>query len=185
MECYRLPLPACKDYSHLFAESIKSHGDAPPPPERYTQERALFGFFINGIAVLESTYYGCNAIGALLLPAAFPLSTDAERRQATPENTRDRFEKEFPHEDLTKAMKVVLNDPQHSEWREIRNILAHRVAPGRVIYGSTSSGAPPAIWKLKNIQIKLEVTGHREQWLTESLTRLIVSAEKFSARHIK
>jgi hypothetical protein len=64
---------ALADYDEAFSSSIKVHGTAPIAPERYEQERDLFGFFSSGFSVFEALFYGAFAIGAFLDEQPFRL----------------------------------------------------------------------------------------------------------------
>jgi hypothetical protein len=62
-------------------------------------------------------------------------------RSITPERTAKRLEEAFPEEAITITLKETLVQGIYAEWKDIRNILAHRTAPGRVIYLATKK--PP------------------------------------------
>jgi hypothetical protein len=87
---------ASVDCGNIFADLIKDHGTAPPPEQRYLQERALFDFFSSGFSVFESTFYGLYTIGAFLVPATFPLSSERDQQLVSPTRTRDAFARAFP-----------------------------------------------------------------------------------------
>ena len=51
-------------------------------PERFIQEDALFGFFVNGLSVIESFFYGLYWIGSMVDTNSFPVLT--ENKPITP-----------------------------------------------------------------------------------------------------
>lgn len=53
---------------------MEAYGGAPPEPERYRQERDLFGFFVSGLSAIESTNYGLFAIASMLDPNRFRIA---------------------------------------------------------------------------------------------------------------
>jgi len=57
---------ACAEYDESFARSFRQHGGSPPPPERYGQERDLYGFFVSGLSVIETFGYGLFAVASML-----------------------------------------------------------------------------------------------------------------------
>ena len=119
----------------MFTKSIKRYGDAPKQPERYYQERELFSFFVNGLATIESLCYGLFAIGSMLNPQEFPTNTAKDLRLISPERTAGQFAKAFQGEGITFALQHLIATQEFRDWKEIRNVLAHRTSPGRLIYG--------------------------------------------------
>src|SRR5258707_82886 len=58
-----------------YADDYLSTLSAPDLNEnRYSQEKALLGFFVSGLAAVESFYFGVYFIGAHVQPAAFGLA---------------------------------------------------------------------------------------------------------------
>ena len=122
---------SCADHDEAYTASVSQHGDGPPHPERYMQEHHLFGFFYTGLAALESFHYGFLAMGALIRPHEFPLITPENMRAVDPKKTCTTFSTIFPSEALTRTLRALKDDPQWGIWNEIRNVLSHRVFPGR------------------------------------------------------
>lgn len=188
---------ATADYSSEFCNSLDQHGDAPPLPERYEQERLLFSFFTSGLAALESFHYFMFFAGSALEPTFFPVSSNAHLRAISPKSTTSAYVKAFPSETFTGTL-IKLNglpatakrgapSPKNSvleEWETVRNILAHRAAPGRIQYGSFGGPpSPPPTWKIGNAVLNIEksLTQTRLAWLLDTLTELIGQADQFAA----
>ena len=177
---------SCTEHDLAFTESIRRAGDAPPSPERHIQERELFCFFVAGLAVIESFYYGMFAIASMLDSANFPVATPSDLRSISPRKTVERFGECFREETLTVALKRIIDDDVYREWKEIRNILTHRTVPGRIIYASVGSAKrppPPAQWKI-GIQLDESTTGARREWLAQTVNALLREADKFTANRL-
>jgi len=133
---------ACAEHDAAFTESFSKHGPAPPPQERYIQERELFGFFVNGQSVLEAFCFGLFTIGALIKPDSFDISSEKKLRRINVEETTRTFSEAFMGEPLTDALNSLITSPKWSEWKnwkEIRDILIHRLLPNRTICAIGSS----------------------------------------------
>lgn len=131
---------ACWDASESFEGSVVKDGDAPEQGVRYQQERKAFEFFVSSLSVLESHSYALHAIGAMLRPAGFPLTTEAHRRSVTLKSTVQRFEEHFPHDPLTEALRRTSVAKELADLTLLRNTLAHRTQPGRtIVVGGTST----------------------------------------------
>ena len=177
---------ASVDSGDRFAALLKAHGATPPPEERYLQERALFDFFSTGFSVFECTFYGLYAIGAFLEPAMFPLSSEREQQQVSPTRTRDAFSRAFPLDTILAAFAALFADPEYQRWREIRNVLTHRTAPGRRIYVSIGSDdAPPTEWKVNNSPLDGSIASKGRQELSRLLTHVVTAGAEFVAVKLK
>jgi len=184
----RYRLRACADYSEEFTESVRRAGDSPPADDRYRQERQLFGFFVSGIAALDSFNFFMYFTAAHLRPADFRTQETGHIKAITRKSTEKAFAKEFPNETITIALTNLISDPKVKEWEDCRNVLAHRSAPGRVIYKSfgSSSPDPAADWKVDptgNLKIDVNLTPPRLKWLVTSLADLVVAADHFTQQH--
>jgi hypothetical protein len=179
---------SCTEHDLAFTESIQRTGDAPPSPERYIQERELFCFFVAGLAVIESFYYGMFAVASMLDSTSFPVATPGDLRFITPKKTAERFADRFREERLTAALDRTINSNAYREWKDVRNILAHRTAPGRIIYasvGSTKRPPQPAQWKIgTGMQLDESTTSSRRKWLAETVGTLLREADGFTASRL-
>jgi len=73
MEWISLPLRALVDYGEEFTTSVKA-SNSPPPEERYKQEKALFGFFVNAASAIECFFYSAYCMASILNPDTFRVS---------------------------------------------------------------------------------------------------------------
>jgi hypothetical protein len=147
----------------------------------FLQQDALFGFFINGYAALESFAYAVFAMGAMLLSSDFPMSTPTELRAISLKKTKSGFTTNFCGTDIEAALSALIDDPTFSQWSLIRNILAHRSEPPRYHYVSVGGGAPNrTVWEITGgIPIDDQTIASYRPWLATTLTGCIASAEAF------
>lgn len=177
---------ACTEYDAAFRSSVRRPGgDAPPHPERYQQEKWLFGFFANGLSTLESLCYALFAVGAVVRPQDFPFVGPDDWRRVTPSSTRKQFASVFPQDSLTNALEALLSSRELDEWREVRNILVHRSAPGRTIALTMGSGPQQraALW-VQGITLDERTTTSRREWLLGELAGLMRAARGFAEVHL-
>jgi len=118
-------------HAEQVESSLARFGPGPEPDERWRQELHIFGFFANGLAVLESALYACFALGYLSTPEQFPFETPQDRRNVNPASVASAYRRAFPKIPLTAAMQATISDQHYSDWRDTRNVLSHRQAPGR------------------------------------------------------
>jgi hypothetical protein len=183
----RYRLRACADYSDEFTQSVGHFGDSPPADKRYQQERQLFGFFVSGYAALDSFCFFMYFAAAYLQPGHF-LTQPSDIRKISCKTTPPRFASAFPGEAITAALNALLAHQMFKEWDTYRNVLAHRAAPGRVVYASVGSSAsdPAADWKIGSVgslKIDASLTPPRLAWLVHTLSDLVVAADTFTQKH--
>ena len=134
----RYRLRACSDYSQEFADSLQRYGDAPPLEERYRQEKQLFGFFVSGLSALESFCFFMFFAGATRNAAAFQTGSPKQIRNICRVTTQAAYTAAFPGDAITRALISLNASPWVAEWDAWRNILIHRIAPGRVFSAAFS-----------------------------------------------
>lgn len=163
-----------------FTRSITSPGGAQSLEHRYIQERHLFGFFSNGFSAFESYFYGMFAIGALIRPAEFSLITPKDQQSVSPISTDRAYSRSFPGSPILTAFGATFADAAYREWREVRNVLTHRTAPGRTIFVSIGSDDDlPPLWKINNIPLDSATAAIRRTHAARMLSRLLEAAALF------
>src|SRR3712207_3499862 len=176
---------ACAEHATAFTMSIRRAGKAPSPNERYVQERELFGFFVTGLSAIESCCYSLFALGAMLNLQAFPLIELRQLKAITPHKTTEQFSTVFPNEAITTTLAGMRRDVTYVEWWTIRNVLAHRLVPGRQF---TQSFPPQpldeqVLWKDEAIPINIATTRTRRAWLATTIRHLLNATDAFTAHH--
>ena len=185
---------ACAEYSESFTESFLNYGASPSDEkERYHQERDLYGFFVSGYSAIESFCYGLFFIASMLdtvkypIQTKFPVQTEEHRKDISPESTEKKFRAAFSGQDITKALDRSVNDVKYQEWKDRRNMLAHRVKPQRLMsIGSSTAGKPNATYgpvRWGEIHLDKDTTDSRRQWLAKTLRDLLSAADAFTARY--
>lgn len=168
---YRATVEYQSEFRKLFAAP---GGTAPPVDEHYRQEKSLFGFFVAGLACLESFAFSIHAIAAFYSPSRFPLSTKAQRG-ITPGAVAQRLQEVWPNATVTWVMRTLVKDAVFMNWSQIRNVLCHRVVPPRAI---TAGSRLRSDWELvksgylgKNQPLN-RVMGRRRGWLERRIRDL-------------
>jgi hypothetical protein len=177
-------LALCDD-GDAFTASVSAPDGGASLEERYQQERHLFGFFSNGFSAFESFFYGMFAIGALLHPVDFPLATPKEQQAVSPASTDRAYARAFVGDPILATFAAVFTDAAYREWKEVRNILTHRTAPGRTIFVSVESDEDLlARWKINDIALGRETTSVRRGHAARMLSALLNAAAVFTESRI-
>lgn len=159
------------DYDESFTSSIQKLGPGPGQPDRYRQERDLYGFFVSGASLFDAFAFGLYAAGLLVAPSALP---NANERQIEWPFTSRNFRKVFPTDSVSHVLTRTETHPAYLDLRKIRNVLAHRIAPPR--HHRMSSGA-----NLGRLDIPLNetTTSERRTQFSSLLHDLLDAAQEF------
>ena len=149
--------------------------------ERSRQERDLFGFFSNGFSVFEATFYGLYSLGALVCPADFPISTEADQRKINLSCTIDCMQRAFPNDPIIEVLNRIKGDPGYASWSRVRNVLAHRVAPGRNLF---VGGDETPTWKLDGLPLTAAMLQEKRSNLSRLLAHLLHGIDEFAASRL-
>ena len=169
-----------------FTASLRRAGRHPDEGELHAQEEALFGFVSNGMAVAESIGYALYAIAAVLHPERFPLATPTDRRNATLGATMRGYSAEFAQEGITRVLFWRLNSHEFGWWKDVRALLAHRLAPGRWPDESGPEGSVlHGAWMLRGEPVDDGTTSRRRAWLAQAVTELVSETEAFVERRLR
>jgi hypothetical protein len=166
---------AATEYQSEFAHSYRAPGGAAPPAdEHYRQERALFGFFVSGLACLESFAFALHAIASHYAASTFGLA-EKDLRSVTPEAVTAALQKVWPSAALTTVMSGLVQDTTFQTWKAIRNVLAHRIVPSRAITATIGS----------KVQSSWRLNGHYSQSPNEPLENATESRLIWLSKHIR
>lgn len=179
------------EYDLKFTDSV-TVSNAPPPEERYQQGKALFGFFINSLSVIECFFYAMYSIASILEPVRFPI-TRAEDLNFYPEHVESKYSSCFSGELIATEMNQCLNEPIYKDMKDIRNVITHRGMPPRAFHiGDDRNGMafmpanirdPSDQWHF-DFPIDSQTTSTRRQWLVDSLNKLMKAACNFCKRRL-
>ena len=98
---------SCARSDETFTNSFRTRS-MPCPPERFIQEDALFGFFVNGLSVIENFFFGLRWIGSMVDTNSFPVPDREDELENILEDIRvknivDEYIKKFDTCPLTDA----------------------------------------------------------------------------------
>jgi hypothetical protein len=171
---------ALLDYSDSFEASIRKNGAAPEAGIRYIQEKDLFGFFSSAFSIFEAFFFGMFAVGATLSPVTFPFATPADRQRVGVSSTIASYKRAWESDPIIATFEAMSQDPLYRGLRDARNVLTHRVAPGRKIYVSLSEDElPTGDWKLFNSTLDERTTRTRRDGVSRLLEVLTNASQLF------
>ena len=165
---------ACRDHHRAFTAIV--------PKNRYIEERKLFEFFFTGQSAIESFCYSLFAISSKLRPQEFPMDSEGDKKSITPRKTSKLFKQLFPDAQLTGLLTKLIDDAKYKEWKDIRDVLAHRSHEGRTIMLSTVSFVPD-LW-INNIEIDKHTTETRFEWLSSMIANLVKATDDFTEKEL-
>jgi hypothetical protein len=162
----------------LFTTSVKEYGSSPISPHRFVQEKALYVFIVSGFSALECLCYGVSAAASIPFPNTFQILRPGFRRDVSPESTVRWLRESCPDEALTGRLATVTVSDEYREWKELRNVLAHRSTPGRhfIVGGNTTWG--------EAVEIDEETTSDRRWWLAATCHELAAGTLDFCSRYL-
>lgn len=163
---------ACAEHADLLTSSL-AVSTSPPQPERYEQEKLLFDFYVEGLSAVECLYYGVYFVGALV--DAAHVDPGIDKRRIVPGYVTDCFETAFPMDAITTTLRAVADDPEFRDWRDVRNTLTHRAAPGRDF--RTGGEDEGTYWM--GGELDPDGIAGRRAWLSSAVVAVLVPFEGF------
>jgi len=183
---------AVTEYDKEFTISVKKFGNSPPSEERYNQGKALFGFFVNAVSVIECFSFATFCMASILKPEEFPLSKSKELK-FYPKDVASKFADYFPTDNLTGKMNKCLNADTYKQMYDIRNVLTHRgMLPRKFYRGGDRNGmatmpinpeAPSNQWQF-DFPVDEQTTKKFREWLSDTLKELVESSVDFCTRRL-
>jgi len=189
---------AAEEAHERFSASLSGADALSPAGPRYTQEEALFTFFVNAVSVIECLYFALYNIGACLGSAAFHIHTPAELRAVHIVSTVKAFQAAFPDDGLTSELARVAESGELRALKEHRDFLTHRGTPKRThvvemgldrrvdmsaVTSATITSNPkdvPSAW-ISNMHVTPAMTKPPRSWLATTVNGLLRSADAFLA----
>jgi hypothetical protein len=172
---------AVNAYQEALGPALEGARHGVVGPERALQERDLFGFFSNGFSVFEATFYGLYSLGALASPAMFPM-TEADQRKINLSFTIDCIACAFPNDPIIQVLNCIKGDTDYASWSRIRNVLAHRVAPGRTFFVGGHHETPT--WKTDDLPLTAAMLLKKRSELSSLLACLLQGVDAFAASRL-
>jgi len=161
----------------LYKQSCQIKGDDPDHEELYCRERAFFYMFTSGVSCIESTVYALAALASHPCVASISFGPTKHRDGSKPEKLCKWLLNKPRAAPLRQALSKLSESPEWKQGRELRNRMVHRSNIPRMIISP-----PPAAEALdydatsstESIQSGLKLSNDFHDWLTRSLTELLV-----------
>jgi hypothetical protein len=102
---------------------------------------ALFDFFTNALAAMESFVFGAYCVGVELDPSLFNPSRNLW--EIKPAITLACYHKRAPNSSFYQSLRACLHSKEYNSISAMRNVLCHRGMPGRYVELSTIAGSAP------------------------------------------
>ena len=167
-----------RECAFQFQNHFSTYGDGPPPAERYEQERMLFDFFSSAVSALEAYFFGAFALASTSQPADFPLNSPADERKVKPSYVIKLLKTHRNGDPLIGILDALVSDVRYGELHDARNILTHRIAPGRQFFLGGSH--PPVVWNLTGNRLTADVLVLALADLEGLLWQALPAAETFA-----
>ncbi len=181
------------EYDDQFTASVIEYSNSPIFEERYNQGKALFGFFANATAEIESFFYSNYCIASILKPDVFSIADADKLRNIYPSSVKEKFQTCFPTDCITVMMDECIKDNIYKKLGEVRDVLTHRGMPPRSFYrGGERDGmatipdnikAPVDQW-LYDLPIDEKTTASRRIWVSDTLKVLIAATDHFCSQRL-
>lgn len=182
---------ALVDYGEEFTTSVKA-SNSPAPEERYKQEKALFGFFVNAASAIECFFYSAYCMASILDADTFPVSKSKDLK-FYPVDVVKKFEAKFSGDPLLIQMGSCIGASTYNEIKDMRDVSTHRgVAPRKFYVGGDRNGVatmpenikdPIDQWRF-DLAVDVQTTVSCRQWLDNMLNDLISAANDFCNRRL-
>lgn len=174
---YRYRMMAEND--KIFTTSINQDGYGPSNEAYYKQISSQFAFFTAGWSCMESFFFAMHALASYYKPDFFDLSPKALSRVGWSQ-VKDKYNKHWKQTTITSTMAEIVQSNEFQEWKEIRNILSHRVEIPRELIIQCRNGKISANLLLEKTGSKKEAfsineftTSDKRAWLAETIVNLV------------
>jgi hypothetical protein len=113
----------------------------------FEEDQLLYDFFANALSAIESFCFGAYFLGTTLSDSTF--EAEPKLRCINPQNTLNRFKNYCANSPFTKALQTCISSQEYRDIAAVRNVLSHRINPGRSIHFTTAPLPSPAnSWNL-------------------------------------
>ena len=170
---------AMADYENDYLESSR-HPDPDNLEASYQQDRALFGFLVNGLSSIEGFCFGLKAVMAW---ADQEVLDEKAQQRINPTAVSRKLTENWPNEALSRELSDLLKSDDYDEWKALRNQLAHRTAPFRdhtLVVGGDRS----VKWRVgeRRITLNENTTAERRRFLARRFQALSDALAAFNPK---
>lgn len=123
---------ACGEYRDNLVQ-VLSQPSRRTPEQTFGYYRDLLGYFVSGVAVIDSTCYGCFLIASGRRPLDLPFRQPALCRRAIPAELGDLLGPHFQGARLLRDLEELIDSTEWKFWWSWRNAVAHRGFPPRTV----------------------------------------------------
>lgn len=186
---------SCNSHNLAFSKVIEKDGAS--HDDLFIQDRELFGFFVTELSTLESFCYAAYALGSLVRSTDFPIATNVDRKNICIALTATKFKNLYPNKRISKALDLLQNSEQLQVLRDVRNVMAHRTVPPKIVNVHVTIGPESPLQQpnttvaiiddsrcktngTHKIQIDDQTTRVSWQWLAGEITELVEGAADFA-----
>lgn len=179
---------ACAEYDESFRSDFARLGVNAGGLDRYRQQRDTYGCIVNACSVIEAFYYAAYAIGSLLRPTGFQITSGPSQKGINPESATTLFERYFAGEPFAATLRALIDDRSWAALNDMRNVLIHRAAWAKDVVRSAGGPATPAVdrirlsdYHLDDLDLAPELTSGPRAWVAANLSLAIDAADVFAA----
>lgn len=183
-------LRSAVEYNEEFGRLI-ALSTSPPPDERYSQERALFGCIASSLSAIECLYMATYCVASVLSPHHFQLQQE-QHLNKTPSQVANAYLAWLPSDSFSLLLSRVAKSNEYNILANLRNTLAHRGVLPRKHFLSTVSDTPSAIPSNPRAlggafdytaSLSDETTSIHTRWLCQTASQLVSEFNGFLVRH--
>jgi hypothetical protein len=177
---------AADEYGARAIHLLATLSGTPPNEDRYAEESALFGFFANAVAAVESCCFAVYHMGLMAQPPFFSKPPDEVNVKATATAVANGF----PGSLLAGVLARLNGDAAWREVKKIRNIFMHQASsPGRTVYVTAGRVAAdyvprPTEWTGLGIPLDRSLVEPHRVWLGQTIERLIGATDDFVSKEL-
>jgi hypothetical protein len=169
---------SCCEADEEFRKAYYAWRNTKSAEDLYREDKALFHFFSDGLSAIETLFFALYIVGWVVKPEHFPTGSE---KQIEPKFTSGKFTSHFPDEPLSLALKNAVSSSEYREWKNLRNPLAHRYAPGKSVTIDLGQGS--AWHSFLGLELDEQFTSRRRKWLANNLCQILESANGFAKDH--
>jgi hypothetical protein len=123
---------ACGEYRDRLLQVLQQT-TKPTPNQTYGYYRDLLGYFVCGVAIIDSICYACFLIASARKPLDVRFNQPGQVRRAIPSDLGSMLGPHFQGAPLLRELQNLINSGEWRFWLSWRNTVAHRGFPPRTV----------------------------------------------------